>query len=100
MKSGYSIYWTEYALSELAEVFDYLENNWTEKELSKLSNEIENTLRLISRNPKIFQKSELNDEIRRAVILKYNSLYYWEKNNRIEILSFFSNRKNPKNMML
>ena len=34
-------------------------------------------------------------EVRKAVILKYNTLYYRIKKNTIEILSFFSNRQNP-----
>ncbi len=37
MKSGYKIYWTDNALAELKETFEYLEKNWTEKELKNLS---------------------------------------------------------------
>ncbi|HUH73897.1 MAG TPA: type II toxin-antitoxin system RelE/ParE family toxin [Chitinophagales bacterium] len=99
MESGYKIYWTDYALVELEETYKYLEDNFTSKELRKLSSEIDNILKIISRNPKLFPFSETNG-IRRIVIKKYNSLYYREKEGFIEILSFFSNRKNPDSSKL
>ncbi len=80
---------------ELKTTFEYIENNWTEKELRNLSSEIEKTINLISTNPKLFPKLE-NRNVRRAVIKKLNTIYNREiENNSIEILSFFSNRKNP-----
>jgi plasmid stabilization system protein ParE len=33
MKSGYKILWTDFALKELEKTIEYLEENWTEKEL-------------------------------------------------------------------
>lgn len=98
MESGYKIEWTEHALTELSELYDYLEMNWTEREMSNLSNEIEKTIRLISINPKLFQETKYKKGVRRVVILKYNSLYYRVVKDSNEILSFFSNRKNPKNL--
>ena len=95
MKSGYNILWTDYALEELEQTIDYLERNFTEKEISKLAKKIESVLELISINPFIFPKSE-NKETFKVVILKFNSLYYRVKDNDVEILSFFSNRQNSK----
>jgi len=92
MKSGYSIYWTENALNELSDTINYLERNFTEKEIKKLVKNIENTLVLISQNPDIFSKSEMKD-IYKVVILKFNTLYYRTKDEQIQILSFFSNRQ-------
>jgi len=40
MKNGYRIEWTDNALFELKVTFEYIEKNWTEKELRILSNEI------------------------------------------------------------
>lgn len=100
MKSGCRIKWTIYALNELSETFAYVEKNWAEKELQKLSYKTEKTLELISTNPELFQKSHTIKEIRRAVVTKHNSLYYRIKNDTVEILSFFSNRKNPNKLEL
>ena len=93
MKSGYKILWTEHALNELANTYEYLELHFTEKELKKLSFELDKTLKLISQNPYLFPASEVKG-VRRIVIKKFNTLYYREKENYIEILSFFSNRQN------
>ncbi len=94
MKSGYKILWTEHALNELSDTYEYLELHFTKRELKKLSTELDRTLKLISQNPHLFPISELKG-VRRIVIKKFNTLYYREKDNYIEILSFFSNRQNP-----
>jgi len=96
MANGYKIFWTDFALSELEKTIEYLEENWTERELKNLAFEIEETLNLLSHNPNLFQVSEIKKEIRRVVVAKHNTLYYRVKNNSIEIISFFSNRQSPK----
>jgi plasmid stabilization system protein ParE len=95
MKSGYKIYWTDFALKELENTLAYLEENWTVRELQNLATEIESHLLLISQNPFLFQSSEIKKDIRRVVIAKHNSLYYRVKNNSVQVISFFSNRQNP-----
>lgn len=94
MKNGCKIYWTPNALAELEQTIEYLQNNFTEKEISKLALKIEEIVQLISRNPELFQKSDRND-MHRVPILKFNTMYYRVKAKRIEILSFFPNRQNP-----
>ena len=100
MANGYKIFWTDFALSELEKTIEYLEENWTERELRNLAIEIEETLNLISHNPNLFQKSDIKKEIRRVVVAKHNTLYYRINNNSIEIISFFSNRQSPKKRKL
>ena len=95
MENGYKILWTEHALSELSEVYEYLEFNFTNRELNRLSIAVENTIKLILKDPKLFPFLE-SKSIRRVVVLKYNTLYYRINGNVIEIISFFNNRKNPK----
>jgi plasmid stabilization system protein ParE len=96
MKNGYKIFWTDFALNELKTTIEYLEENWTEKELHTLVLKLEESLSLISQNPNLFQVCESRNGIRRVVILKYNTLYYRINKKQVEILSFFSNRQNPK----
>ena len=100
MANGYKILWTDFALSELENTIEYLEKNWTERELHNLAIEIEETLNLLSHNPNLFQKSDTKNEIRRVVVAKHNTLYYRINNNSIEIISFFSNRQSPKKRKL
>ena len=51
MKSGYEVAWTEHALAELNEIFLYLESNFSDKEIGRLSKQLESTLRNISKFP-------------------------------------------------
>ncbi|MCO5230489.1 MAG: type II toxin-antitoxin system RelE/ParE family toxin [Chitinophagales bacterium] len=95
MISGFKIVWTLNAKEELEKTIEYLENNFSDKEIKKLVQKIEDITELISQNPNLFQKSE-NNQIYKVVILKFNTLYYRSTNESIEILSFFSNRQNPK----
>jgi len=100
MTNGYKILWTDFALSELEKTIEYLEENWTERELKNLAEKIEETLTLISHNPNLFQASDIKKEIRRVVVAMHNTMYYRVKNNTIEIISFFSNRQSPKKRKL
>lgn len=94
MKSGYNITWTPNALNELKQTIEYLKANFSDKEITKLSRKIESFTEIISQNPQIFPKSD-SKNIHKAVILKFNTLYYRIKNENVEILSFFSNRQSP-----
>ncbi|MBW8241637.1 type II toxin-antitoxin system RelE/ParE family toxin [Muricauda oceani] len=95
MTSGYKILWTHNAIVELKGIIEYLQENWTEKELGNYAQELDHTIELISKNPEFFQSSEKKDNIRRAVIAKYTNLYYRINSNSVEILSLFSNRQSP-----
>ncbi len=100
MTSGYRIQWTDFALKELEATIDYLIENWTEKELKNLALKIEEVLALISMNPNLFQSSDVKKDIRRVVVAKFNTMYYRRKGDSVEIISFFSNRQNPKKRQL
>ena len=95
MRNGYNILWTNHALNELEKAIEYLQTNFSDKEIKKLSQKIESVVRLISMNPHLFSYSEKRG-IFKVTILKYNTMYYRIKGDNIEILAFFSNRQNPK----
>ncbi len=46
MKSGYKILWTDHAISELKATIEYLEANWTERELRKFAAKLDHTIPL------------------------------------------------------
>ncbi|WP_375579239.1 type II toxin-antitoxin system RelE/ParE family toxin [Marivirga tractuosa] len=96
MENGYKVLWTEKALSELEEISNYLKNRWPEVVTVNLKEAIDFTINLIEENPRLYPKSE-KENIHKAVILKYNSLYYEidEDEKSVIILSFFNNYKNP-----
>lgn len=94
MANTYEILWTDLALDELAETVEYLEREFSQKEIDHLGEEIERITTIISHNPTIYPLSD-KLKIRKAVILKFNSLYYRVMKGKVEIISFFSNRQSP-----
>jgi len=100
MKNGYRILWTDFALIELERTIKYIEEQWTEKELRNLASKLEEMLSLLSRNPNLFQVSDIEKDIRRVVIINRNTLYYRIVKDHVEIISFFSNRQNPQKRKL
>lgn len=86
-------------MEELSETVGYLEREFYQKETDILGDEIERISSIISQNPNIFPHSD-RLKTRKAVILKFNTLYYRIMNDKVEILSFFSNRQSPDKMKL
>jgi len=95
MKNGLKMKWTLNAQNELNAIYDYLEENWTSKEIKNFSMELERVLSTICKFPYIFPVSLLKNSVRRCVISKQTSLYYKIGKNQIIIISLFDNRKNP-----
>ena len=99
MEKGFEILWTDLALEELSETVEYLKREFSQKEIDNLGDEIERITSIISQNPNIFPNSD-RLQTRKAVILKFNTLYYRIMNDKIEIVSFFLNRQSPDKMKL
>ena len=99
---AYSLDWTLNSQNELNQIYDYLEENWTDREICIFSTKLEKTLILICKFPFMYQKSDQNANIRRCVLSSQTSIYYYvdtQKEN-ITILSFFDNRQNPNKLNL
>lgn len=91
------IRWSQQAKEEYGKILEYLDENWTKKEIENFIGKTESVLNVIRENPNMFVKSAKKN-ICKAVITKQNTLYYHIKPNKEEIvlLSFWDNRKDPK----
>jgi len=47
MKSTYKIFWTDEALTNLADIIDYLEHRWTEREIKNFTKLLDRQINLI-----------------------------------------------------
>lgn len=97
MRSIYKLNWSANAVVELNDTIDYLERNFTQKEVNNLFIEIERVSKLLIINPNLFALINTNLKVRRVVLLKFNNLYYTFDKSNIYILSFYSNRQKSKN---
>ncbi len=100
MKSGLMIEWTFHAQAELNAIYDYLERNWTEREIKRFSKRLDENLAVIAKFPFVFPTSEKNKSVRRCVVSKQTSLYYLVEAKKIIILSLFDNRQNPDKLKI
>ena len=69
--------------------------NWTEREARKFTKKAMSAIRIIENNPYTFQETDFKN-VRKAMIVKPISLYYRTNQNTIELLRFWGNRMNPK----
>jgi plasmid stabilization system protein ParE len=102
MDSDMQVIWSAKAKITYFKVLDYLEQNWTKKELVQFNQRVEIVLRAITKNPGIYPASTKHKEIRKAVIDKNNSCFYKidAYNKKIYLLTFFDNRRNPRKLVL
>ena len=96
------IVWSAQARNTFFKIMDYLQANWTKKEMRQFSNKTEIILKAISQNPRMFASSGKQPTVRRAIIDKNNSLFYRidENEQNIQLLTFFDNRQNPQKIPL
>ena len=100
MKSGYSIDWSDEALDNLDSIIEYLQNKWTDREISRFFKKLDKHIDLISKNPLLFPVVDLTTNLRRSVLTQQTTIYYAIKNDVIVILSLFDNRKDPKSITI
>lgn len=95
MKNIYRIIWSNEALENLKTIIEYLENNWTEKEIKKFAQLLDNRLSLLASNPYSFLVTNHPKKLRKIVISKQLSIFYQPFENHVRVVSLFDNRRNP-----
>ena len=102
MDSDGEIIWTARAKITFYNVLNYLDENWTRKELDQFYQRTQLTLNAIRKNPSIFPVSARHKEIRKAFIDKNNVIFYKTdfQGKTIYLLTFFDSRQNPQNKSL
>jgi hypothetical protein len=96
------IVWSAKAKITFFNVLDYLDKNWTKREINQFYNSTEVVLKAIKVNLGIFPLSSKHKEIRKAIVDKNNSFFYTVDtyNRKIFLLTFFDNRQNPEKLTL
>jgi plasmid stabilization system protein ParE len=102
MDSDREVVWSAKAKITFYLVLDYLNENWTKKEIIQFNQRVQITINAIKKNPKIFPGSTKNKEIRRAIIDKNNMLFYkiGSTDQKIYLLTFFDCRQDLKKLIM
>ena len=92
------IKWTPQADKGLAIVIEYLEAEWTFREILQLEENINQVANQISLFPDLYPKSETFKNLHKATIDRNNYLVYRVnyKNSSIEIINFKGTKQKPK----
>lgn len=93
MRNGYKINWSKESHKDIQNIIQYLNQNWTEREIKRFFKKFERSISSIQTFPHAFPASESNPQIRKCVISRLNSLYYSVNETEITILSISDNRK-------
>jgi len=96
MKNTCRLIWSLRAVENLKKIINYLEENWTEKEIKNFSIKLNSYLTIIGKRPKTFPAAKSKQNIRRAVVTKHITLYYKVEDDTIRLIALFDNRQNPK----
>lgn len=88
------IEWSDEAEETYLDILNYLENNWSRKEVLKFIKRTEALFETILTQPYLFKASQ-NQYIRKAVIGKQNAILYRVTDTHIYLLTFWDNRQNP-----
>ena len=101
MDSEMEIIWSAKAKITFFSVIDYLNENWTKKEMIQFNQRTHINLNAIGKNPGIFPASSKNKEIRKAIVDKNNSFFYKidSYHQRIYLLTFFDSRQDPEKLI-
>lgn len=98
---AFKVVWSKEAEDKFEEIISYLEIKWTEKEIRKFVSESEKIISILKKNPLLFRGSD-KVKIFEVLIGKQNLLIYQinEQENRVELLSFWDTRQNPKSKFI
>lgn len=90
------IIWSPNAIKRFEEIIDFLNENWTEREIKIFIKKTVKVLAYISDNPKMFRKSLKRKSTHEALISKQVMLIYQLKPAKIELLTFWDTRQHPR----
>ena len=93
MASEIPVSWSEESISNLEDILDYLEINWTKREVSAFRKKLGRYIEVIRIFPEIFPLSGITSNLRKAVVSPQTSIVYRFENKQIHIVYLLDNRK-------
>jgi len=99
MRSTYRVIWSKRAASDLQSIVEYLEENWTDKEIRSFFKKFDLAIQAVKSYPEAFPAAKKN-KVRRVVLTKQITMYYDVLEEEIRIVSIFDTRQNPEKLNL
>jgi hypothetical protein len=93
------IVWSPLARRTYLDVLEYLEEEWTFREIERFVLRTEEALTHIKTNPSLYPYSKKSDT-HKCILVKQVSLIYRVKGSVAELLVFWDNRQDPARLLL
>ena len=90
---AYKLYWSEEAVSNLEEILNYLNENWSAREADNFKQNLGLQLDLIVNNPCMFPVSNFIPRLRKAVLSRKTTVFYEVKGKAVYLAYLHINRK-------
>jgi plasmid stabilization system protein ParE len=93
MGSDFKVFWTDEAIKNLQSIMDYLDSQWTQREIDNFKKKLAKQIELIETNPSLFPVSEYNPRLRKAVLSKQTTIFYEIADRMIYLVYLFNSRQ-------
>ena len=95
------IVWTKKASDTFYCIINYLKEEWTEKEVQNFIRETNSLILKLSQHPEIGRPSQKRKNTRIYILNKHTTLTYHfgSRKNKITILLFWNQKRNPKDFI-
>lgn len=97
--SSYQIIWSPTAKVSYYSILEYLNENWTFRELRAFVNRTDYVIKHIQLNPLLYSFSKKSGT-HKCVLVKQVSLFYRINGDFVELLVFWDTRQNPAKISL
>ncbi len=88
------IRWTEESIKTFNSVIEYLQKEWTEKEIENFVKATDRVISYISDNPQMFRKTNKKN-VHEALVTPHNLLIYKIYSSHIDLITFWDTRQHP-----
>lgn len=94
---AFKIIWTKQAAKGYDKIIDYLQENWSEKEIINFIGETDRFFEILIQHPEILQKTDKKKNVHRGPINSLTMLTYRVKpiNKYIELINIRGTRQKP-----
>ena len=86
--------------NDLAQIIEYLKNEWSDKQIKDFISILDEKLKVIIKYPQSYPSVLHNKSIRKCVLIKQIGLFYLIKKESISVLRLFDTRSNPSKLKL
>ena len=94
----YSLKWSPTAKITYLQILEYLETNWTKKELKSFIGRTQKVIEYICDRPLLYSYSK-EGNIHKCIVAKKVSLFYRIEGTEIQLLVFWDNRQSPEKLI-